>query len=103
MNKLILTTAGSSEEANRIAHALVKRRLAACANIIGPMHSVYRWNDAIENAEEWLLLIKTSEEKYDAVELAIRELHTYELPECIAIPIESGAAAYLRWIEESVR
>jgi periplasmic divalent cation tolerance protein len=100
--KIVLTTAGSREEAEKIAHALVERRLAACANIVGPIHSVYRWRGKVETAAEHLLLIKTTAALFDAVAKAIRELHSYELPECIQLPIETGTAEYLQWIEECV-
>lgn len=99
---IVLTTAGSREEAEKIAHALVERRLAACVNIVGPIHSVYRWQGKVETAAEELLLIKTTAAQFDAVASAIRELHSYELPECIQLPIESGSAEYLKWIEQSV-
>jgi periplasmic divalent cation tolerance protein len=100
--KLMLTTGGSKEEAQRIARALVERRLAACVNVVGPIESVYRWQDKVENAEEWLLLIKTTAAAVAQVNALIRELHSYELPECLALPIESGSTAYLKWIEENV-
>ena len=100
--KIVLTTTGSREEAGKIAHALVERRLAACVNIVGPIHSVYRWQGKVESAPEHLLLIKTTAARFDAVAKAIRELHSYELPECIALPIERGSAEYLEWIDQSV-
>lgn len=100
--KIVLSTAGSREEAEKIAHALVERRLAACANIVGPIHSVYRWQGKVETAAEHLLIIKTTAQMFAAVSKAIRELHSYELPECIQLPIESGSAEYLRWIADSV-
>jgi periplasmic divalent cation tolerance protein len=100
--KIVLTTAGSKEEAQRIAHALVERRLAACVNLAGPVESIYRWKGEIENAEEWLLLIKTTASAFPGVRDAIRELHSYELPECVQIPIETGSPDYLNWIQENV-
>ncbi len=100
--KIVLTTAGSKEEAQHIAHALVERRLAACVNIVGPIESVYRWQEQVESAAEWLLLVKTTAAAFGAVRDLIRELHSYELPECIEVPIESGSEPYLRWIEENV-
>jgi periplasmic divalent cation tolerance protein len=99
---LVLTTAGSESEARKIAHALVEPRLAACVNIIPRIHSVYRWEGKVEEAEEYLLLIKTTKAREEEVRAAIRELHSYELPECIAIPIESGSMEYLKWLSESV-
>jgi len=100
---LVLTTAGSDEEAHNIARALVERRLAACVNIVPRVTSVYRWLGAIEEAEEWLLIVKTTLEAFERVRDAIKELHSYDLPECISIPIEEGNPAYLKWISESVR
>jgi len=100
--KLVLTTSGSQEEAREIARALVERRLAACVNLVGPMESVYRWKGKVETAGEWLLIIKTSAEAIERVRKTIKELHSYELPECIELPIEGGSAEYLQWIGESV-
>jgi len=98
---LVVTTAGSEAEARKIARALVERRLAACVNVISRVHSVYRWQDKVEASEEFLLLIKSERTREEQVFAAIRELHSYELPECISIPI-NGSAEYLKWIEESV-
>jgi periplasmic divalent cation tolerance protein len=99
---LVLTTTGSEAEARKIAEMLVERRLAACVNIIPRIHSVYRWQGKVEHAEEYLLLAKTAKGKEDQVRGAIQELHSYELPECISIPIEGGSAGYLQWLTESV-
>jgi periplasmic divalent cation tolerance protein len=99
---LVLTTAGSEAEARKIAENLVERKLAACVNIVPRIHSVYRWEGKVESAEEYLLLIKTSKSREKQVSSAIRELHSYELPECIAVPIESGSVEYLKWLGESV-
>ena len=100
--RLVLTTAGSKEEAQRIARALVGRRLAACVNIVPQMESVYRWQEGVEEAQECLLLIKTLSSAVESVFSAIKELHSYELPESIALSVESGSAEYLQWIGESV-
>jgi periplasmic divalent cation tolerance protein len=100
--RIILTTTGSKEEARKIAHALVERRLAACVNVVGPIESVYRWQGAVENAQEWLLIIKTAAAQFENVCHAIRELHSYELPECIEIAVEDGSAEYLNWIGQNV-
>ena len=101
--KIVLTTAGSKEEARRIAHELVERRVAACVNIAGPIESVYRWKEKVENADEWLLIVKTTAAMCSAACETIREIHSYELPECIEIDIERGSEAYLQWIAENVR
>lgn len=98
----VTTVAGSREEADRIAHALVERRLAGCAQVVGPIHSVYRWGGQVEQAEEWLCLVKTGAQQYAAVEAAIRELHSYECPEIIVTPIVAGSAAYLMWLAEQL-
>jgi len=101
--RVLLSTAGSESEANAIAQALVERKLAACVNVVGPIRSVYRWKGEVENATEFLLIIKTTAQLFEAVHQAIRELHSYELPECIQLPLEAGSSAYLDWIDESVR
>ncbi len=101
--KIVLTTVSSREEGQEIAHALVERRLAACVNISGPIESIYRWKGAVESAAEWLLLIKTTAEKFPAVRDAIRELHSYDLPECIMLSIEDGSPEYLKWIEDNTQ
>jgi len=101
-NKLVLTTAGSRDEAQRIARALVDRRLAACVNIVPKIESIYRWKEKVEQADEWMLLIKTTTAAFEHVRDTIKELHSYELPECICIEIEDGSAEYLKWISESV-
>ncbi len=100
--RIVLSTAGSEEEARRIARALVERRLAACVNIVGPIHSVYRWKGAVESAPEHLLIIKTTVAAFPRVRDAIRELHSYELPECVMLSIEAGSDDYLNWIAESM-
>lgn len=99
---LVLTTAGSEGEAHKIAQMLVERRLAACVNIVPRIQSVYRWEGRVEEAEEYLLLIKTARSREEQVCAAIRELHSYDLPECIAIPIDGGSADYLNWLSDSV-
>src|SRR5208282_2357563 len=101
--RLVLTTCASLEEARTIAQALVERHLAACVNIIPQMESVYRWQGEVETATECMLVVKTTLEAFERVREALSELHSYELPECIAIAIEDGSAAYLEWIGESVR
>jgi periplasmic divalent cation tolerance protein len=100
--KIVLTTAGSRDEAQKIALALVERRLAACVNTTGPIQSVYRWKGAVETSEEWLLVVKTTAAALDRVRAAIQELHSYELPECVVLPIEGGSQEYLAWLGENV-
>jgi periplasmic divalent cation tolerance protein len=100
--RIVLSTAGSEEEARKIAHHLVERKLAACVNVVPQIESIYRWQGKVESSREWLLLIKTTAERFSAVRDAITELHSYDLPECVAISIEDGSAAYLNWLTESV-
>ena len=100
--RIVLTTAGSEEEARKIAQHMVEHKLAACVNIIPRIESVYRWQGKIESSREWLLLIKTTIEKLPAVKDAIRTLHSYDLPECVAITIDDGSREYLQWIGASV-
>ena len=99
---LVFTTAGSNEEARRIADALVERRQAGCVNIIKGVESIYRWKGKTEESQEWMLLIKTTAAAFDNVSKTIRELHSYELPECISVSIAQGTPAYMKWIDESV-
>ena len=101
--RIVLTTAGSEEEARKIAQALVERQLAACVNIVSPVESVYRWQGKVEKAREWLLLIKTTSAAFAQVRDAIKAMHSYELPECAMLSIEGGSEAYLKWIGDSVK
>jgi periplasmic divalent cation tolerance protein len=101
-NRLVLTTAGSRDEARRIAEALVDRNLAACVNIIPGVLSIYRWKEKREEANEWLILIKTTGAAFERVREAIKEMHSYELPECLCLAIEDGSTEYLQWLGESI-
>jgi len=100
--RIVLTTASSEEEARKIARHLVERHLAACVNMVPHITSVYRWQGKVEEAREWLLVIKTTVIAFEQVRQAITVLHSYELPECICMAIEDGAPKYLKWIDESV-
>jgi periplasmic divalent cation tolerance protein len=100
--RVVLVTCGSQEEARRIARALVERRLAACVNIVPQLESVYQWQGKVESATEWLLLIKTTAGAVSPLQDAVHELHSYEVPEFIALAVEDGSAAYLEWIGDSV-
>jgi periplasmic divalent cation tolerance protein len=100
--RVVLTTCGSIEEARKIARELVERKLAACANIIPRIESIYRWKDKIETSTEYLLVIKTTANAFTSLRDALGELHSYEVPECVAIPVTDGSAAYLKWMEESM-
>ena len=102
-NVMVLVTCGSGEEAERLARAVLEKKLAACVNVATvPVKSVYRWKGKIETAAEFPLMMKTTRRKFPALEKEIRRLHRYETPEIIALPIVAGSAAYLRWIAESV-
>jgi periplasmic divalent cation tolerance protein len=101
--RIVLSTTGSEDEARKIAYHLVEHHLAACVNIVPQIESVYRWQGKVESSQEWLLLIKTNAERFAAVCDAIRQFHSYDLPECIALNIEDGTLEYLQWLESSVR
>ncbi len=99
---LIFCTCPDRETAEIIAKRLVAGRLAACVNILPGLTSIYTWQDRVETAEEHLLLIKSTRDCYPAIEQAIRELHPYDLPEIIALPIGQGLPGYLNWIDACV-
>lgn len=99
---IVLSTAGSPEEAARISHELVERRLAACVNRVPGVTSVYRWRGAIEESAEVLLIIKTAAEKLPALEAALRELHSYEVPEFLVLQVAAGSRPYLDWLLAAV-
>jgi periplasmic divalent cation tolerance protein len=98
MKLLVLTNLPDRAAAERLADLLIERKLAACVNILAPCRSVYRWQGAVQRDEEHPMLIKTTAERYPALEQALREGHPYELPEIIAVPIERGLPAYLDWV-----
>jgi periplasmic divalent cation tolerance protein len=101
---VVLVTCGSKKEARKIAQALVQRRLAACVQEIGvPVRSMYRWKGRVESANEVLLLIKTSRKRFSAVSTLVKKLHSYEVPEIIALNIADGSREYLDWITSNVR
>jgi periplasmic divalent cation tolerance protein len=99
--RIVLTTTGSQEEADKIAHALVERRLAACVNIVPTVKSVYRWQGKVETATEWLLLIKTQAGLFERVRAAVKELHSYDLPECLMLEVTAGSQEYLNWVAKN--
>jgi periplasmic divalent cation tolerance protein len=100
---LILITASSQEEAQRIARVLVEERLAACVNIVPAVRSVYRWQGQIHDDQEVLLTAKTTEQMFQALATRTRQLHSYEVPEIVALPIVAAGEDYLRWIDEQTR
>jgi periplasmic divalent cation tolerance protein len=95
---LVMTTLPDLSSAQQVARMLVEARVAACVSVLSPCSSVYRWQDAVETASEIPLLIKTSREAYSRLEQRLKECHPYELPEILAISIDSGLPDYLRWI-----
>ena len=98
--RVVLVTVSSEAEGRRIAHALVERRLAACVNVVPGVRSVYRWQGAVKEDQELLLVAKTREEHLAHVVRAVKELHSYACPETIALPVVGGAEAYLGWVKE---
>lgn len=100
---IVLVTCRSAKEAQKIGRALVKDRHAACANILqAPVQSIYRWKGRVESAREYLIILKTSRNHFPQLEFEVRRLHSYDVPEIIAVPIEKGSRPYLKWISESL-
>ena len=99
----VVTTTEKRQDAEKIAKSLVERRLAACAQLVGPIVSTYWWKDNIETAEEWQCLIKSKKSFYSKAEKAIKMLHPYETPEIIALPIVSGSDDYLEWLNDQLK
>ena len=100
---VVLATAGSEDEAARIARAVVEERLAACVNVVGPIRSIYRWEGAVEDAREWLLVAKARAADVPGLDARIRALHSYDVPEVLALPIVGGAETYLAWLDAATR
>ncbi|MGA8101327.1 MAG: divalent-cation tolerance protein CutA [Candidatus Acidiferrales bacterium] len=101
---VVLVTCGSGPEAKKIARAVVEKRLAACVNVVtGPVESVYRWKGKVESAREFLLIVKTTARRFEALKTEILRLHSYDVPEIIAVPVKSGAKPYLQWVKSSVQ
>ena len=98
----VFTTTDTRESAEKIATELVSKRLAACTQVIGPLTSSYRWEGQLEKSEEWLCIIKTQMAKYNEVERAIKEIHGYDVPEILALPVVAGNRAYLQWLDQEV-
>lgn len=96
---VVFSTASSAEEAEKIARGLVDARLAACVNIVPSVRSFYRWQGKIEDSAELLLIIKSSRERFDALRASLEKLHSYEVPEVVAVPVVDGAPNYLNWME----
>ena len=100
---VVLSTCASPEEAEKVARTLVEKRLAACVNILPAVRSIYRWKGAIEDEKETLLLIKSSRALFGELRAEIEKLHSYEVPEAIAIPIVDGLERYLEWMADALR
>ena len=96
---VVLSTCDTEEQAAQVARELVEKRLAACVNIIAGARSIYRWKDAIEDSSEWLLLIKSRRGLFPLLRDEIRKLHSYEIPEVIALPVVEGSESYLHWLD----
>lgn len=100
---IILVTTGSESEAEKIAHTLVEERLVACVNILSPVRSIYRWEGKVQDDREWLLIIKTRASHFAAVEARVKALHSYQVPEVIALPVVDGSEKYLGWIKDETK
>ena len=99
----VTTTLPDQAAADRLATVLVEERLAACAQVVGPVSSTYRWQGSVEHATEWYCHLKTAVSRLPALQRRIRELHPYEVPEIVALPFVDGDASYLRWVEQAVQ
>jgi periplasmic divalent cation tolerance protein len=99
---IVLTTVGADADAADLARTLVDQRLAACVNIVSGVTSIYRWKDAVEEDAEQLLVIKTRADLVEALQARLRELHPYELPEFLVLPVKGGSEGYLTWLRDSV-
>jgi periplasmic divalent cation tolerance protein len=99
----VTTTTDSEEEARKLARAAVESRLAACGQVLSPITSVYWWQGEIEDAQEWMVFLKTTEERVQQLVERLRAEHSYDTPEIVAVPIVSGNPAYLEWISEETR
>jgi len=101
--RIVFVMAASEAEASTIARTLVEERLAACVNLIAPVRSIYRWRGAIEESSECLLLIKTGTRHYAKLERRIMQMHSYKVPEIVAVPLVQGSRDYLKWIADSTK
>jgi periplasmic divalent cation tolerance protein len=103
-SRIVLVTCGSIIEARRIANRLVRKRLAACVNIVlGPVQSIYRWKGKVQSAREVLMVIKTTEKRLEALEKELVHWHSYDVPEFVVISVAAGSREYLDWLEDGVR
>ncbi len=102
MDCIQVFTTGPKADLDNIARTLVEERLAACVQVIGPIRSTYRWQGKVEKAEEWLAIAKTTQDLYPRLEATIKKLHTYEVPEILAVPVVAGNPDYLNWLAEQL-
>lgn len=100
---VVFSTCASADEAEGLARRLVDERLAACVNVVSPVRSFYRWKGAVEDSAEFLLIIKSSRDLFAPLRAALEAVHSYELPEVVAVPIVEGSPNYLAWIERELR
>jgi periplasmic divalent cation tolerance protein len=99
----VTTTTETKEDAQKIAYSIVEKRLAACVQIVGPITSIYWWKDKIEEAGEWLCIMKSSQSLYAELEKTIQKTHPYDVPEIISVPIDGGSKRYLEWLEKEIK
>jgi len=103
MNEIVIfITSGSEEEAKKLARVLVEEKLAACVNILSDVESLYWWKDKIESSKEWMLVVKTQGKMVNKIVKRVKEIHSYEVPEIIALPIVEGNKDYLQWISDAL-
>ncbi|MDP3142372.1 MAG: divalent-cation tolerance protein CutA [Candidatus Omnitrophota bacterium] len=102
-NMIVLITAANKKEAEKIAGGLIAKRLAACVNIVDKINSLFWWQGKVDRAKEVLLVVKTKQSAFKKIIREVKKLHSYDLPEIIAIPIIAGEKKYLRWLNESIR
>jgi periplasmic divalent cation tolerance protein len=99
---VVFSTCGSEQDAIKVARALVEAKVAACVNVLPNVRSVYRWKDAIEEESEWMLIIKSSRSLFAQLQAELRKVHSYEVPEVLAIPVVDGSAEYLGWLDREL-
>jgi periplasmic divalent cation tolerance protein len=100
---MVLVTTSSKQEAEKISQALLEAKLIACANIVGPVSSHFHWGGKVEQAEEFLVLMKSRSDLFEKISEAVRKLHSYEVPEILALPVVAGSEAYLAWLGRSLK
>ena len=100
---VVIVTTSTKKEATKIIQSLLKERLIACANIIGPVSSLFWWKDRIDEATEFIVLMKSHSKLFDKLSKKVKEIHSYEVPEILALPILKGSSSYLNWLEETLQ